>query len=174
MARGFAATSMVHIAEAAGVSRPALYQYFADKDDVFASAFASVFEERVDAALAALSVDGSTATTLDAVLQRYEGDLWELTSASPHNEELIAAKSGAVVVAVHLEIDRLWSAVAAWLARRHPGSSAARQRRRAGWMDVLRWSPGGMRSDHPSVEAYRTRLSALASSVAADIDAART
>lgn len=37
--RGFAGTSMANIAEAAGMSRPALYQYFRDKDDIFQSAF---------------------------------------------------------------------------------------------------------------------------------------
>ena len=44
LARGYSGTSMANIAEAAGVSRPAVYQYFSDKDDVFAAAFTSVFE----------------------------------------------------------------------------------------------------------------------------------
>lgn len=172
MNHGYAATSMAKIAAAAGVSRPALYQYFADKDDIFASAFASVFEERVDAALVALDAGGSDAfATLDGVLQRYEGDLWELTAASPHNEELIAAKSAAVADAVGAEIARLWQAMEAWLTDRHPGRSAAAQERRSGWLDVLRWSPVGMRGDQPSVDEYRRRLTALARGVAADIDA---
>ena len=34
MNHGYAATSMAKIAVAAGVSRPALYQYFSDKDDI--------------------------------------------------------------------------------------------------------------------------------------------
>ena len=171
MNHGYAATSMAKIAAAAGVSRPALYQYFSDKDDIFASAFARVFEERVDAALAA--VDGEAddvAGVLDALLQRYEGDLWELTASSAHNEELMAAKSQAVADAVGVEVDRLWQAVAAWLEDRHPGRSAAVRERRAGWLDVLRWSPGGMRGDQPSVADYRRRLTALARGVAADIE----
>ena len=169
MTHGYAATSMAKIATAAGVSRPALYQYFTDKDDIFASAFASVFEERVDAALAAIELGGDAATVLDGVLQRYDGDLWELTAASPHNEELIAAKSQAVADAVGAEVDRLWRAVAEWLTAVHPGASAGARERRAGWLDVLRWSPGGMRYDQPSVLDYRQRLSALARSVAADL-----
>lgn len=170
MNHGYAATSMAKIAAAAGVSRPALYQYFADKHDIFASAFASVFEERVDAALVALEAGGPDVfTSLDGVLQRYEGDLWELTAASPHNEELMAAKSEAVAEAVGLEIDRLWRAMESWLVDRHPGRSAAARERRAGWLDVLRWSPGGMRADQPSVAEYRRRLTALARGVAADI-----
>ena len=169
MNHGYAATSMAKIAVAAGVSRPALYQYFSDKDDIFASAFARVFEERVDAALAALEADGAVGDVLDAVLQRYEGDLWALTARSTHNEELIAAKSPAVAAAVAVEVDRLWSAVDAWLVGRHPGKSAVARSRRAGWLDLLRWSPVGMRSDQPSVPEYRRRLTALARSVAADV-----
>lgn len=179
MTHGYAATSMAKIAAAAGVSRPALYQYFADKDHIFASAFASVFEERVDAALAALTPrtnggDGpDVVESLDALLQRYEGDLWELTARSQHNEELMAAKSQAVADAVGAEVDRLWAGVASWLAECHPGTAATVRERRAGWLDVLRWSPAGMRSDQPSVAEYRRRLSALARSVAADVDHAR-
>ena len=37
--RGFSATSMANIADAAGMSRPALYQYFRNKGDIYASAF---------------------------------------------------------------------------------------------------------------------------------------
>ncbi len=33
-ARGFSGTSMANIAEAAGMSRPALYQYFRNKGDI--------------------------------------------------------------------------------------------------------------------------------------------
>lgn len=175
MTHGYAATSMAKIAAAAGVSRPALYQYFSDKDDIFASAFASVFEERVDAALEALEAGGDDVfARLDGVLQRYDGDLWEMTAASPHNEELIAAKSDAVAMAVGVEVDRLWLAVDAWLVERHAGRSAAATDRRTGWRDVLRWSPAGLRHDQPSVAEYRRRLSALARSVAADIAAATT
>lgn len=174
MNHGYAATSMAKIAAAAGVSRPALYQYFSDKDDIFASAFASVFEERVDAALAGIEADGGVFDVLDALLQRYEGDLWELTASAAHNEELMAAKSPAVAAAVGVEVDRLWRAVDRWLADRHPGNSAAVRDRRSGWLDVLRWSPGGMRGDQPSVSEYRRRLTALARSVAADmVDAVR-
>ena len=68
LARGYGGTSMARIASAAEISRPALYQYFRDKDDVFASAFASVFEERAAAASAAVSssatVSGSVSSTM--------------------------------------------------------------------------------------------------------------
>lgn len=171
LVRGYAATSMANIAEAAGVSRPAVYQYFRDKSDVLASAFVAVFEARATAALEASKAAPTTEAALDALLQRYDGDLWELVAGSPHYDELIAAKSPAMATAIYAELDRYWAAVSAWLAELHPGSGRECVRRRAGWLDLLRWSPQGMRYDRPPVEEFRRRLAALARSVAADIAA---
>ncbi len=167
MSRGYAGTSMAHIASAAGVSRPAVYQYFRDKHDVFAAAFAGVFEERVDAALAALAAAENVQDGLEGLLQRYEGDLWEMMATSPHQAELLEAKSETVAAAVDVEVTRLWDAAELYLA----GTGSRSADRVAGWLDVLRWSPRGMMSDQPAVDRYRLRLSALARSVAADIAA---
>jgi len=160
---------MAHIAESAGVSRPALYQYFSDKEDIFAAAFAGVFEERVDQALVAMEEAPSLEDALAGMLQRYEGDLWELTASSPHHQELLQAKSAAVAEAVSVEVERLWSTVSDYLLDQMPGGSAARKARRSEWLDVLRGSPVGLRFDNPTVEVFRQRLGALARAVAADI-----
>lgn len=164
-AQGFAATSMADIAAAAGMSRPALYQYFENKGDVFASAFAALIDESVDRSLAALDADGPTAERLDGFLQRFDGDLWQRMAASPHAQELLDAKYAHAA-----------EASAAGLARRHRGLVAALRRtgappaRRTEWAEVLTLSPQGFKSDHPSAAVYRRRLTALARSVAADID----
>lgn len=169
MQRGYAATSMANIAESAGVSRPAVYQYFTDKEDVFTAAFAGVFEERVNAAIAGIDAAPTTQAALEALLQRYDGDLWELTSSSPHHHELMQAKSPAIAAAVGVEVGRLWSAVSDFLDRCAPGRGAAIRSRRLEWLDILRGSPG-LRFDEPDIAIYRKRLSALARAVAADIE----
>ncbi len=169
MAQGFRATSMANIAAAAGVSRPALYQYFSDKDDIFAAAFAKVFEERVDAALEVLDTASGIREALDGMLQRYEGDLWDLMWSSPHHVELLEAKSAVVLQAITVELDRLWSATAAYLEAQVPGRGKRRTELRTDWLDMLRWSPRGLKIDEPSVDAYRRRLQALARSLAAEI-----
>jgi len=171
MQRGWAATSMAHIAESAGVSRPALYQYFSDKEDVFAAAFAGVFEARVDAALAALHATADLHGALEGMLQRYDGDLWEMIASSAHHDELMQAKSLAVAEAVGIEVQRLWSNVGRFLAEQAPGRS--NHKRRTEWLDMLRGSPVGLRFDQPDVALYRQRLSALARAVTSDIAASR-
>lgn len=45
---------MADLARAAGVSRPALYQYFDNRADLFRAAFQAVSEDATDGALAAL------------------------------------------------------------------------------------------------------------------------
>ena len=168
--RGFSATSMANIAVAAGMSRPALYQYFRNKGDIFASAFVALFEGQVELALAALNGPGSTSDQLNGVLQRFEGDLWELMAASEHSDEIMSAKNEHTQEAVWLIVSRLRSGLAVYLERKSSGQSATARRRRDEWAEILELSPKGFKIDRPTVEVYRRRLAALARSVAADID----
>lgn len=178
-ARGFSRTSMSHIAGEAEMSRPALYQYFANKGDIFASAFMALVDGAADASLACLGSGqvssqptGSIAAQLDGFLQRFEGDLWERTSASPYGDDLLSAKSEYAPEAMGLVMKRLMRGLEAYLKRVSSGGrSVAAAKQRAGWMDMLEFSPKGFKFDQPSTVIYRGRLTALAASVAADIAA---
>lgn len=169
--RGFSATSMANIADAAGMSRPALYQYFRNKGDIFASAFVALFNDHVDRALQALDDDGTNAQRLDGFLQRFEGDLWEQMAASEHSEEIMSAKTADTAEEIQHLIARLRSGLVAFLAKASPGRSQAASARRAEWAEVLELSPKGFKFDTPAVADYRRRLTTLARGVAADIDA---
>jgi len=168
---GFAATSMADIADAAGMSRPALYQYFRNKRDIFASAFVALFDDHVDRALQALNGNGTTEQGLEGFLQRFEGDLWELMAASEHSEEIMSAKTADTTEEIQRVIARLRVGLAAFLAEAYPGRSQAAKDRRAEWAEILEFSPKGFKYDTPSVADYRRRLTALARGVAADIEA---
>ncbi len=169
-ARGFAATSMADIAIAAGMSRPALYQYFRNKRDIFASAFVALFDDHVNRALQALNGDGTTEQRLEGFLQRFEGDLWELMAASEHSEEIMSAKTADTTEEIQRVIARLRRGVEAFLSEAHPGRSKSAVDRRTEWAEILEFSPKGFKYDTPSVADYRRRLTALARGVAADID----
>lgn len=166
--RGFAGTSMSHIATEAGMSRPALYQYFENKADLFAAAFAALIDEHVDRSLASLRVAGSIESHLDNFLQRFDGDLWERLANSPHATELMDVKSAHTPDAAAHGLARLRRGLAAYL--KSTGAPAAA---RTEWTDVLRLAPQGFKTDQPSVRTYRRRLFALARSVAADITTTR-
>lgn len=170
-ARGFSATSMANIADAAGMSRPALYQYFRNKGDIYASAFVELFNDHVDRALQALHDDRANAQRLDGFLQRFEGDLWEQMAASEHSEEIMGAKTADTAEEIQQVVTRLRGGLAAFLAKAAPGKSQAMSARRAEWAEVLELSPKGFKFDTPAVAVYRRRLTTLARSVAADIDA---
>jgi AcrR family transcriptional regulator len=166
---GFAATSMADIADAAGMSRPALYQYFRNKRDIFGSAFVALFDDHVERALQALDGEGTIEKRLDGFLQRFEGDLWELLAASEHSDEIMGAKTADTTEEIQRVIERLRRGLERFLAEAHPGRSQASKDRRAEWAEILEFSPKGFKYDTPSVADYRRRLAALARGVAADI-----
>ncbi|MBU1174978.1 MAG: TetR/AcrR family transcriptional regulator [Alphaproteobacteria bacterium] len=90
---GLRGTSMEAIAREAGVAKPTLYAYFADKDLVFKTLARRIFEEWQ--ALVALELSGPgpaqerIARALTAKLKAY----FRLISVSPHAAELYGEKS---------------------------------------------------------------------------------
>lgn len=168
--RGFAATSMARIADSAGMSRPALYQYFKNKDDIFASAFVALLQGCADRALAALNGAGSTAERLDGLLQGFEGDLWERLAASSHGAELISRKSETQLHAAVDEVMRpFFEGVVTGVAEL---AGLPRDDARVGaWIELLRLSPRGFKTEEPTVAVFRQRLTDLATMLAAAIDA---
>ena len=172
-AHGIKGASMARIANGAGVSRPALYQYFTNKDEIFASAFVALFETHIERALAELESDGPVADRLDGFLQRFVGDLWEHMAASEHADEIESAKTGEVALAIGSLLGDLWRQFDIHLAALAPGRGAAAVARRSGWRDLVQLASKGLRADQPTIDIYRQRLRALAQSIAADIDASR-
>jgi AcrR family transcriptional regulator len=171
-ARGFSGTSMAHIAKEAGMSRPALYQYFENKGDIFGSAFTALVEGAADRALAALDEPGTLAEQLEGFLQNFDGAFWERTSASPYGDELLSAKSEYAPEAVGVAMTRVGRALERFFRRVGPGQrSAAAKAQRKGWIDLLEFAPRGFKLDRPAVPVYRHRLTALAQSIASDIEA---
>lgn len=66
---GYRRTSMETIAQAAGVSRPALYQHFAGREDVFRAMAAWLLDGALERAAAALDAGGPLADRLYGALE---------------------------------------------------------------------------------------------------------
>ncbi|MFE6281629.1 TetR/AcrR family transcriptional regulator [Streptomyces sp. NPDC057877] len=86
---GFRQTSMDLIAQAAGVSRPALYQYFRNKQDVFTAVAEYVTDQLVEAAHRASQAEGSLADRVYGVLLVKLDTATGIADAR-HRRELIA------------------------------------------------------------------------------------
>lgn len=90
---GFHKTSMQDIAQAAGVSRAALYLLFANKDDVFRSGSIRTHDRVMAQVRAHLSMPGSVLDRIEAALLIYfEGVMREIAD-SPHGYELFDASA---------------------------------------------------------------------------------
>ena len=165
-AQGFRRTSMANLAEAAGVSRPALYQYFDDRADLFRAAFDALLQDSTDAALAALEADGTVADRLDGYLQRANGDAYEVLASTPHGDELMEARHEFAADVAASALDRAHRGLRAFL-RSHTAADGATL---ATVVDLLTLSPTGLKGDNPTTAVYRRRLTGLARAAAGALD----
>lgn len=86
---GFRKTSMDDIARTAGMSRPALYQFFKNKTDIFRAACHLTMEQAAAQARVALAADKPLAERLYDALDTSILDLHRKIDATPHGSELI-------------------------------------------------------------------------------------
>jgi AcrR family transcriptional regulator len=90
---GYRRTSLGDIADAAGLSRPALYHYFRNKEDVFQALSQRINRGVVAAVTEAAQQPGDTQERLTAVLEARAGWAFDLLHASEHGRELIDEKN---------------------------------------------------------------------------------
>ena len=163
--QGFRGTSMADLAAAAGMSRPALYQYFENRADLFRVAFAALLERGTEAALAALAEPASTTDRLDGYLQRLSGDGYEQLAATSHGDELMEAKHEFAADVAQQSYARAFAGLREFVDR--TGASAETS---AAVVDLLTLSPLGLKSDRPAPDVYRGRLTSLARAAVALVE----
>lgn len=160
-AYGFGRTSMADIAEAAEMSRPALYQHFGNKEEIFREMLARILDDAAGKALVALDQEHDLEAQLDGFLQRWFGDLTESFRATAHGADLVEAKAGHARPVVEANDRRIRKAVSVRLqAATGPTIDVA------DLVDLLLLAPVGLKADDPSMPRLRRRLRSLASSVA--------
>jgi AcrR family transcriptional regulator len=90
---GVRMTTMDDIAAAAGMSRPAVYQYVRNKEDVFRRLAVRIFDGALDRARIAAAGEGTLTQRLDRILAVKLGVTQRLYRESPHASELLGENS---------------------------------------------------------------------------------
>lgn len=100
-AYGYRRTAMEDIAQAAGMSRSALYLHWRNKEDIFQSLAQRHFVAAAQDMRAALLVRAASAEALEAAFVAKDGKFMELVLTTPHGRELLDAgfELGADIVA---------------------------------------------------------------------------
>lgn len=86
---GFRRTAMNDIAQAAGISRPALYLMVENKEDLFSEVVTFRFNQGIEKAISTLSGSGSIAQRITASILAFEKIFYEPVAESPHGAELM-------------------------------------------------------------------------------------
>ncbi len=90
---GLKRASMTDVAEEAGLSRPAIYQYFKSRDDLLAACFDLVTEDGFAAAEAAAAGHRRMPERVRAYLVTYMVFFYRVTYAGPHSADVVAMKT---------------------------------------------------------------------------------
>jgi AcrR family transcriptional regulator len=112
---GFRRTAMNDIAKAAGISRPALYLMFENKEDLFRGVVLFRQSQGVDLAIATLSATGSIAARFTAAITAFEKVFYEPVAQSPHGAELMDASISIAADLMKKGQDRLEKSLAGTL-----------------------------------------------------------
>ena len=94
MAYGFSRVTMDDIAQAAGMSRPALYQFFRNKQAIYDAGATAMLEESLEVMRKALVRPAPARERIAAAIREGILDMMAQMEATPHGAELIDMKSG--------------------------------------------------------------------------------
>lgn len=161
-ARGFRGTSMAAIADAVGISRPALSQYFENREDVFRAAMELLLEASADRALAALDAADGVVAALSGWVRSAHLDGYASLPASPMRPSCSKPTTPSRATS-RTERRRGCEPGSRRTSRRFRAWAPPRSRG-AGAVDARALRPN---SDGPSPELYGERLDHLAVAIAA-------
>lgn len=91
---GFRRVNMHDLAEAAGVSRPALYVLFKNKEEIFVGVFLRWIDETIAEVKAAMAAAATPEEKIERAFEIWALRPFEMTLASPEAQELIECSLG--------------------------------------------------------------------------------
>lgn len=168
-AYGFRKTSMDDIARGAGVSRPALYLRFRNKEDIYRALTVAHYDAAARDIAVALQGDGGLEQRLSAAFAVHGGEVVKLMISSPHGMELMDAGFAVAGDLVKAGEARLTEVYAAWLAQ----AAAEGQVRLTGEPEAiaatLTSALKGIKMAVPDYPSYQQRVAQLAALIGAGL-----
>ncbi len=170
-AYGYRKTSMDDIARGAGMSRPALYLHYRNKDDIFRRLAQQYYDQAAEAVHLALRGAGGVPEVLAAAFAAQGGALMQAMLNSPHGIELLGTGDATAADIAAAGEARLSGIYADWLAEQ---AEAGRVRLQAPPQEVaatLTAALKGIKSAVPEYDAYSRRVAQLAALLGAGLAA---
>lgn len=161
---GYRKTSMEDIAGAAGVSRPSLYVYFENKEEIFRSLVQLLNQEAIDDAQSALidnRANEPVTQRIERALIAFNVALYRRLHDSPHGEELMdesSRLSGNITqdffgrFQTLLQDEFTYADEQGELALASAGVTAEQA------AETIRYAAIGLKTGTPDTHAYETRL----------------
>ncbi|MEL7463808.1 MAG: TetR family transcriptional regulator [Pseudomonadota bacterium] len=157
---GFKRCSMEDIAAAADMSRPALYQHFKNKAEIFRAGSEWSQNKAVDAAAEiADAPDLPLAERLTAMLIAYKGPSWRVIATTPHGEEMLGLNAALAEDVTEAAIARAAEVFAAVIEREQGGGWDALEA--AGLLTASAWAASMTAKDEAAFEATMRGLAAI-------------
>lgn len=161
---GFRRTSMEDIARAAGMSRPALYLHFRNKDDILRRMVQGYFDRTLGMVQSALQPGLKPRKALIALFEAKAGPEMQAMLTSPHAAELWEANMALCADLVTQGETRIAAALTDWLQ----GESQAGRIRLAGsddaamHADVILGALAGIKDPKRGIDDFQARAKRLA------------
>ncbi len=114
---GFRKTSMDDIARGAGMSRPALYLHYRNKEDIFRNLVLLYYDRAYEDVSQALETEGSPTDILTRAFEAHLGEAMEAMFNSPHGHELLDTGAQTAMDIKEQGEARLKDLYADWLTR---------------------------------------------------------
>lgn len=116
---GFRKTSMDDIARGAGISRPALYLHYRNKEDIFRTLVQYYYDVSDEGICRALAEAGTPREALEAAFAAQGGEVMEAILTSPHGREFLDLGLTTAADLKQAGEARLTAIYADWLAAQH-------------------------------------------------------
>jgi len=168
---GFRKTSMDDIARRAGMSRPAVYLHYRNKEDIFRSLVQYYYDTACEDVRSALEIAGPASDVLKRAFSAQIGDALEPMFGSPHGHELLEAGAQIAMDIKEAGEARLCAIYADWLDREAAAGRMSFDGPAEKTAETITVSLRGIKASASDFETVKTNMAVLAGLLGAGLAA---